>query len=205
MEILDYYDENHNYLGKEDRQVIHKNALWHDTVHCWLFDKSGNVYFQIRKDEGTLYTTASGHVLSGESVKEAFGREVKEEIGVDVDYNKADLVNIYVFKMDKIKKDGTEFKDRAFANVYICEFNGSYSDFNFDKNELDGLVKVNVKSALELFKNGNGKIEGETIKFCDDKIQVSNSTINFSDFLVNENETAITKYGDILEKILKVN
>jgi len=81
MEYLDIYDENGNYLGKEERGIVHKNALWHKTVHCWLYDLDGNIYFQIRKDKGKLYTTASGHVLAGETVQEAFGREVKEELG----------------------------------------------------------------------------------------------------------------------------
>ena len=41
MEYLDFYDENRNYLGKETREVVHKNALWHNTVHCWLYDDLG--------------------------------------------------------------------------------------------------------------------------------------------------------------------
>ncbi|MBO4517260.1 NUDIX domain-containing protein [bacterium] len=48
--------------------------------------------FQIRKDTGTFYTTASGHVLAGETIKQAFSREVKEELGIDVDVSNAELV-----------------------------------------------------------------------------------------------------------------
>ena len=100
---MDVYDENKNFVGSYPKKYVHENALWHNTVHCWLYDKDGNIYFQLRKDEGKMYTTASGHVLSGEEVKEAFGREVKEEIGIDVLYDKALLVDIYIFKMDKKK------------------------------------------------------------------------------------------------------
>ena len=60
MEYLDIYDENQNYLGRETRDIVHRDALWHKTVHFWLYDKSGNVYFQIRTDSKTFYTTASG-------------------------------------------------------------------------------------------------------------------------------------------------
>ena len=45
MEYLDIYDEQGNHLGKEERSIVHKNALWHKTVHAWLYDKLGNVYF----------------------------------------------------------------------------------------------------------------------------------------------------------------
>lgn len=41
IEYLDIYDENGNLLGKENRDIVHKNALWHKTVHCWLYDNDG--------------------------------------------------------------------------------------------------------------------------------------------------------------------
>ncbi len=50
-----------------------------------------------------------------------------------------------MFSMDKEKNDGTVFRDRAFSNVYVCLFNGKNKEFNFDENELDGLVKVNAQ------------------------------------------------------------
>lgn len=121
MEYLDIYDENGKYLGKEDRNTVHRDALWHNTVHCWLYDKKGNIYFQIRKDEQKLYTTSSGHVKACETIKEGFGREIEEEIGIKVDYDKAEFVNVYKFIMDKEEKDGIIFKDRAFQ-IYMFVF-----------------------------------------------------------------------------------
>lgn len=204
MEYLDVYDENGNYLKKEERSVVHKDALWHNTVHCWLYDEKGNIYFQIRKDEEKLYTTASGHVMSGETIKEGFGREIKEEIGIDIDYEQAIFVNVYRFIMDKVKKDGSIFRDRAFSNVYVCKFDGQDTDFNFDENELKGLVKVNAKETLELLKNETGKIKGIIIQKRDNKNISKEKEITFSDFLVNSGETATGKYGAILDKVIEI-
>lgn len=204
MEYLDIYDENQNYIGKEERGIVHRDALWHNTVHCWLYDKQGNVYFQIRKDEGKLYTTASGHVLAGETIKQGFGREIQEEIGIKINYEEAVLVNVYRFVMDKVKADGTVFRDRAFSNVYVCEYEGKETDFDFDENELQGLVKVNAKDAMELFKNEQGKINGKVIKKCEDSNNVENKEILFEEFLVNKGETAVGKYGDILNKVIEL-
>lgn len=200
MEFLDIYDENGNYIGTEERNIVHKDALWHKTVHCWLYDKGGNIYFQIRKGEGKLYTTASGHIMAGETVKQGFGREIEEEIGIKVNYEEAVFVNIYKFIMDKTKKDGTVFRDRAFSNVYVCDFEGNEKDFNFDENELDGLVKVNAKQTLELLKQENGKIKGTIIY----KNSIEEKEINFEDFLINEGETGVGKYGDILNKVIEL-
>ena len=202
MEYLDYYDEKLNYLGRETRQAVHENALWHKTVHCWLYDNGGNVYFQIRKDEGKFYTTASGHVIAGEDVKEAFGREIKEEIGIDLNYNNADLVDVVKFRMDMVKSDGSVFRDRAFANVFAYEFDNNITDLHFDENEVAGLVKVNAKEALRLMENEKGTINAEIIKSENGNIVTKEKEVDFNDFLVNKGETGIGKYGQVLSKII---
>lgn len=204
MEYLDIYDEQGNYLGKETRNIVHRDALWHNTVHCWLYDKDGNIYFQIRKDEQKLYTTASGHVKAGETIKEAFGREVEEEIGINIDYDKAIFVNVYKFIMDKNKSDGTLFRDRAFSNVYVCIFDGDNNNFSFDEDELLGLVKINAKKTLNILKNEKGKINATIIQSENNDIVVREKQIGFNDFLVNYGETAIGKYGDVLKKIIEL-
>lgn len=204
MEYLDIYDEDGNHLGKESRDVVHRDALWHNTVHCWLYDKEGNIYFQIRKDEQKLYTTASGHVKAGETIKEAFGREVKEEIGTNINYDKAVFVNIYKFIMDKKKKDGALFRDRAFSNVYVCIFDEENNNFSFDDNEISGLVKINAKETLNLLKNENGKINATIIQSENNSIIEHEKQIEFNDFLVNYGETAVGKYGDVLKKVIEL-
>lgn len=204
MEKLDIYDEEQNYIGVEDRDIVHRDALWHKTVHCWLYDKEGNVYFQIRKDEERLYTTASGHIKAGESVKEGFGREIKEEIGIDVDYEEAILVEVNKFVMDKTKKDGTIFRDRAFANVYVLDFESDINSFDFDEDEIMGVVKVKAKETIELLKKESGSVMGTVITHVDGQNIAVLEEIEFERFLVNKGETAIGKYGKVLEKIISL-
>ncbi len=202
MELLDIYDEELNHLGVEERSIVHENALWHQTVHCWLYDTDGNIYFQIRKDEETLYTTSSGHILAGETVKEAFGREILEELGYNIDYEKAELIDVVKFKMDKVKKDGSIFKDRAFANVYACVFDDSITKFDFDIDEVLGLVRINAKETYDLFHNRIDYIKGDKIVKSNDLIISEETVFTVSDFLVNEGEDVLTKYGDVLRFII---
>lgn len=204
MEYLDFYDELGNYLGKEERSIVHRDALWHKTVHCWLYDIDGNIYFQIRKDEGKLYTTASGHIQAGETLNEGFTREIEEEIGIKVDFDKTTLVNVVNFVLDRENKDGTIFRDRAFANIFVGLFEGDYDDFNFDENELSGLVKINAKETLKILKNGFGKLNAIIIKKQNNKNIVLNEEITFEDFLVNKGETAVGKYGTVLNKVIEL-
>ena len=204
MEYLDIYNENGEHLGKEERGIVHKNGLWHKTVHCWLFDAEGYVYFQIRHEEKTLYTTASGHIMAGESVEQGFAREIREEIGYAVSYTNAIHLETFKFYLDKIKADGTEFHDRVFANIYACEFDGDISKFDYDPNELDGLVKVKAEDALRLFEKEQGQIDGFEIKKQDGKMVMQKKAVDFSEFLVNKGETAIGKYGNVLKGIIKI-
>jgi 8-oxo-dGTP pyrophosphatase MutT (NUDIX family) len=204
MEQLDTYDESKKFMGSYPRDYVHQHALWHNTVHCWLYDNLGNVYFQIRKDEGTFYTTASGHVLAGETIKQAFAREIKEEIGVNVEHDDATLVNVVTFIMDKIKKDGSVFRDRAFANVYVYEFHGGVEEFNFDLNEICGVVKVSAEDTLKLFEKEVGTISATIITYENGTNIETKKEVDFNDFLVNKGETAIDKYGEVLNKIIEL-
>ena len=201
MEYLDIYDENGKFLGTEERGVVHSKGLWHKTVHCWLYDRDGNVFFQRRSDRGTLYTTSSGHLSAKESVTEAFQREIKEEIGLDIDASDATKVGVVPFQMDRVKEDGSIFKDRAFANVYVDLYEGNYEDFQMDENEVSGIVIVSAKDALDLFQKESGSIFGREISLDNTIIE---REISFSEFLVNDGETALEKYGDVLKKIVEL-
>ena len=201
MEYLDIYDESGNHIGTEERGNVHSKGLWHKTVHCWLYDKEGNIFFQRRADRGTLYTTSSGHLSAGESITEAFQREIKEEIGLNIDASDATFVSMVPFKMDLVKKDGSVFKDRAFANVYVDLYVGDYKDFHMDFHEVSGIVIVNAKEVLDLFQKENGSILGREIS-TDNKMVTRD--ISFQEFLVNDGETAFEKYGNVLKKVVEL-
>lgn len=202
MEYLDTYDENQNFLGAVERNIVHRDALWHNTVHCWLYDQEGNVYFQIRSDKKKLYTTASGHVKAGETIKEAFGREIAEEIGYTIDYEKAELIKVVKFTMDREEEDGSIFRDRAFANVYACQFDDEFIKLNFDEEELAGIVRMDAQKALEIVTNEQGQVAGEKVFKKNHEIMTKKENITFEDFLVNKGETAIGKYGEVLNFII---
>lgn len=196
MELLDVYNENHELIGTYSRDEVHAKGMWHNTIHCWLYDNKGNVYFQVRSDAHKLYTTASGHVQAGETLKEAFGREVKEEIGIDVDYEKSELLDVVTWKMDK-EKNGKIIKDRAFANVYLLNVLDKELEFNFIDHEVIGIAKVNAGDVLKLFKDEISEIKGTYYSENEKKVRVFNK----ADFLLMPGENLIDKYGYIMEAI----
>lgn len=196
MEYLDTYDEYMNKIGSESRDTVHKNGLWHKTIHCWMYDDAGNIYFQVRADSNKLYTTASGHVLAGETVRDAFRREIREEIGVDTDVENAVPIEIVFWRQDKPEK---EWHDRAFSHVYMNKLPLNYSDFHFQPTEVSGIVRINAKDCLDLLLDRADKVRAT-------KITPENKTeidITKQDFLTAPNENAVVKYGFILQSIIQ--
>lgn len=197
MEYLDAYDEFKNYIGAFTREEVHEKGMWHNTIHCWLYDDAGNIYFQKRSDANKFYTTSSGHVKAGETLNVAFGREIKEEIGINVPYDKAELINIIPWQMDK-EKNGKIIKDRAFANVYLLNIGSKKYHFTFNDGEVCGIAKLNAKKTLDLLNDKISSFIGTVITSNEEK----ETTITKEDFLVMPHETLIEKYGYILEAVI---
>ena len=198
MEYLDIYDEYMNKIGQESRDTVHQNGLWHKTIHCWVYDDAGNTYFQIRADSGKLYTTASGHVLAGETVRDAFRREIREEIGLDLDVSDAIPLEIVFWRQDKPAKN---WHDRAFAHIYANKLPTEFTDFHFQPEEVTGLVRINAKACLDLLMDKKTSVRATKIT-ADKTIDLD---ITKNDFLVAPNETPVIKYGFVLQSIIQQN
>lgn len=198
MERLDIYDEYMNKIGSENRDTVHQRGLWHKTVHCWMYDNAGNIYFQIRADSGKLYTTASGHVLADETVRDAFHREIAEEIGVDTDASNATPIDVVFWRQDKPQK---QWHDRAFAHIYINELPNDFTDFHFQVEEVAGLVRINARDCLELLLGRRQSVRATKIGG-ENNIRVVD--ISESDFLTASNEIAAVKYGFVLQSVIQI-
>lgn len=198
-EYLDYYDEEGKYLGTATYDEIHEKGLWHNTVHCWLYTSDGKIMFQIRASRGTFYTTASGHVVAGETIEDAFHREIKEEIGLELDTKEATFVSIVPWVLDK-EKDGKLIKDRAKANVYVNLYDGELNKFKFDPSEVLGIGIVDTKETLDLFKDKVKTINATIIE----NERIYEKQVSKEDFLLQEHETLVDKYGAIINKVIEL-
>ena len=89
-ELFPIVDEDGNVLGKILRGEAHDGRkVLHPVVHLHLFNSKGELYLQRRPDwkpiqPGKWDTAVGGHISYGETVQEAFKREVMEELGISV-------------------------------------------------------------------------------------------------------------------------
>lgn len=73
----------------KQRDAVHREGDWHLAVSILIFDKEGNLLLQKRAphvaEPNRWEASASGHIAPGETPHEAIVRELKEEIGLELD------------------------------------------------------------------------------------------------------------------------
>ena len=204
-ELLDIYDESGKHIGIEDRNIVHQNGLWHKTIHCWIVKDKSHILFQKRSanlldNPNKLYTTASGHIKAGETLHDAFAREVSEELGISV--SKPQKLFEQIYKTDFIKKNGQPYHDRVFCNVFVAFCDLSLDKYHPQEEELDGIAEVDIHDALSLFKGEVEKINSSMYSRENGIYSLKEKELCLSDFLCNPTETHYHKYGKEILKLI---
>lgn len=128
-EYFDVLNEKGEYTGKvESREICHKEGLWHKAVAVFVVNSKGQVLLQKRSAKKKMWPnmwdiTAGGHVDSGEFGFESIIREIKEELGIDIDKKditfigsslssnkKGDVINNHLNEYYIVSKDVDETK-----------------------------------------------------------------------------------------------
>jgi isopentenyldiphosphate isomerase len=155
-EKLDVFDENFNLIGQEDRDVIHSKGLWHQTFHCWIVRRHGGKNFVLVQKRAhakkvapdMLDISAAGHLLAGETKEDGI-RELKEELGIDIDIAKMRYLGIRISTSESRGKSNKEF-----CHVVLLEDDTPLEDYIMPENEVSGLVEIEVNGGLKLLSGG---------------------------------------------------
>lgn len=173
-----------------DRDIVHKEGIWHKTAHVWMYDSEGYVYFQVRADADKLYTTASGHVDGNEEPEDTAVRETGEEVGVRIWDDELELIEIDAWKFDNEVKH-----DHAFAYIYLYKIARGFTGFSVNPTEVSDVVKVKAKDMLDdllglPFVCPQFDVHGKKLK-------------KNKELLLMNGEVGILKYGRILKAIVE--
>jgi isopentenyldiphosphate isomerase len=89
-EWFDVVDGGDRVVGRARRGEVHARGLRHRAVHVLIRRGNGDFFLQRRsmgKDShpGRWDSSASGHLDAGEDYAPAAGREVREELGIELD------------------------------------------------------------------------------------------------------------------------
>lgn len=166
-EYLDTFNEEGECIGKSPRSEVHRRGYWHRTFQCWFtLEENDKQYllFQKRCENKDTYPllfdiTSAGHLSTGEDLQQGV-REIKEELGIDIEFN--ELLPIGIVKQKKIERN---LKDYEFAHVFLFRSKNNITGYKLQKEELTALVKLELKSAIELFNNKVNKVKLVGITF----------------------------------------
>ena len=154
MENFDVLNEKGEFTGKiESRENCHKNGLWHRAVYGVILNKNGDVLLQKRSKDKKLYpnlcdATVGGHILAGELSYQALIREIKEEIGINV--NEQDIK----YLMCTIDSDVTEdIVNNHFNDGYIIIKDIDIEDIKLQEEEVSDIRWFTKQEIYERINN----------------------------------------------------
>ena len=101
MKLLDVYDDEGVPTGKVVERSTYKENLSEGehiaVVQVYIQNKKGEFLIEkSAKTTGERYLPVSGHLISGEEPVDGMVREIKEEIGLDIDKEELEFVKFYL-------------------------------------------------------------------------------------------------------------
>jgi isopentenyldiphosphate isomerase len=154
-EILDIVNDKDEVIGSAARSDIYRKQEMHRIVHAFVVNDKGEIALQLRSKNKTFCTlhwctAAGGHVLTGENYKDAISREIKEEIGIEIDCRMIGKWDYWC----PVKKGL-----RKFLGVFEAIYNGP---FTVDLEEVDE-IRFFCLDEIRQMINNKGKLHPELI------------------------------------------
>lgn len=156
MEILDVVDENNNLTGRtEDREIVHRDGLWHREVGIWIMNEEGKLLIQKRsankKQAPNKWCITAGHIDAGEDPLEVVKRETLEELGLELKND--DIEFLFIIKKSK-KHSETQYNNN-FQYIYFTKTNKKISEYTIQKEELSELKYITIDELEEITQDQN--------------------------------------------------
>ena len=152
MEIWDLYDENRNKTGKDCiRGEEIPEDCYHLVVHIWIKNKKGEFLIsqraEDRKQNPLKWECVGGSILKDEESLQGAIREVKEEVGIDLNENDGTLV------LTKVRKQYCGKKYNDILDVWLYEYNGEVDLKNATTKEVNQVKWMNKDEIKKLYDN----------------------------------------------------
>ena len=138
MEYLDVLDKSGAKTGEsKPRNLVHRDGDWHRTVHVWIINSRKEILLQKRSQQREKYPnmwhiSAAGHVLAGDDSVTAAIKEVKEELGINIEAKDIKLL----FSTHKSSSPKPEFIENEFQDVFLIIKDIDIGQITFDTSEV---------------------------------------------------------------------
>lgn len=165
MEMLDIFDENHNYLGTCEKKEVHRRGLWHQVFACLFIDSELNkVYLQYKSGGhndvahlNKIDISVGGHLSAGETIEDGI-REIQEESGLIVDYK--DLIPVGMRLIDKTINEN--YIIREFSYLHILDTKYDLNSLKSQDGEVLYFIEFDIDELIKYFTSNQEDIKGMT-------------------------------------------
>lgn len=147
MELFDLYDKDRNKIGKPlPRGQAYPEGTYHLAVEICVFNSRGKVLIQQRQTfkegyPGLWTLSAGGSAVAGELSWQAAQRELKEELGIDVDFS-------------ALRPHITEHFDEGFNDIYIIIRDVELADLHLQEEEVKDARWATQEEILHMIETG---------------------------------------------------
>lgn len=158
-EIVDILNEKGNLTGETiSKNIAHSNGTWHGAIHIIIINKEKTkTLFQYRCPDKKLYpntwdVAVGGHISKGETPMEAAKRELKEELGLNLD-------NYDIEEIETVKETLTyeDIYSNEFITTYLIYTDIDVNELTLQKEEVSD-VKWFTKQELKELREQNQTI-----------------------------------------------
>lgn len=145
MEIVERFDNKRLPLNKQAERYNPTPGEYEQVTHLWIMNDKGEFLMQKRSMTKRVFpgkwSVTGGAVDLGERPVDGMYRECKEEIGVNLDPDKVEL-------MLSVKRK------HAFIDIYLDRENFNISDFKLQEEEVEKVEWLNREQIKKLIDNG---------------------------------------------------
>ena len=155
MELIQIVDKNGNFTGQiMDKEEAHDKNLLHNEVAAFVINDKGQVLLQKRSANKRFnpnkWALCAGHVDAYESLENAILREIKEEIGIDINPNELAPFGEREFTIRDSNSHITYF--------YYVKSNLNEEGFIIQKEELSEVKWFDIDQVIEMIKSKDESI-----------------------------------------------
>lgn len=155
MEKWDLYTKYREKTGEEyirQSECMIPEEKYHLVVNVWIKNSSGEYLISQRAATRPTFPLSwecvGGSVLAGESSIEGAVREVKEEVGIELNPAKGKLV----FSKIRNEYDGIKFRD--ILDVWLFEYDGDIDLTNATTDEVNDAKWITTEDIHKLYDSG---------------------------------------------------
>lgn len=195
MELIQIVDENGNFTGQIiDKEEAHDKNLLHNEVAAFIINDKEQVLLQKRSANKKLWpnlwdVTVGGHVDSGEFGRQALIREIKEELGIDVNEDE-----IKYMLGSTSKNISGNIINNHYNECYIILKDIDISKVVLQKEEVSEVKYFPKDELLKRIENNYDGLTDKTGPWNFLKRILNSSTINK---INDENNSYVCEYGQL--------